>query len=175
MMTDVTVATQTQLFLWSLVLGAGLSVLYDFLRVLRIEVKHRPLAVSLEDIFYFLVCAAVTFGFVLKDNRGDVRAYIFIGEAIGWIIWHMTIGEMAVTVSAAVFGVIKRIVLFWGKILLFPAVCIFRVLKRVWLPLQRKSQRFSKKVIQKGKYNLKRRRMMLYNLFSQFRKTKTPQ
>ena len=75
MMTDITVARETQLFLYSLLVGAGLSLLYDLLRVLRLQMRHRPLAVTLEDVAYFLVCAMVTLGFVLKDNRTGARIY----------------------------------------------------------------------------------------------------
>lgn len=56
MMTDVTVAKETMLFFQSLILGAGLSLLYDVLRIIRRETRHQAVAVSLEDIVYFLVC-----------------------------------------------------------------------------------------------------------------------
>lgn len=70
MMTDVTVAKETMLFFQSLILGAGLSLLYDVLRIIRRETRHQAVAVSLEDVVYFLVCGMVTFGFILKDNSG---------------------------------------------------------------------------------------------------------
>ena len=79
MMTDLTLAKETRLFLLSIVVGVGLSLLYDLLRVLRLQTRHRPIVVSLEDLLYFLVCAAVTFGFALKDNSGQIRGYILIG------------------------------------------------------------------------------------------------
>ena len=91
MMTDLTLAKETRLFLLSIVVGVGLSLLYDLLRVLRLQTRHRPIVVSLEDLFYFLVCAAVTFGFALKDNSGQIRGYILIGELLGWGCWHLTV------------------------------------------------------------------------------------
>lgn len=39
MMTDVTVAKETMLFFQSLILGAGLSLLYDVLRIIRRETR----------------------------------------------------------------------------------------------------------------------------------------
>lgn len=74
MMTDLTLAKETRLFLLSIVVGVGLSLLYDLLRVLRLQTRHRPIVVSLEDLLYFLVCAAVTFGFALKDNSARSAA-----------------------------------------------------------------------------------------------------
>ena len=68
MMTGITIAKETRLFLLSLAVGAGMSFLYDLLRVLRRRTAHRAAAVSLEDILYFLLCALLHFAFVLKDN-----------------------------------------------------------------------------------------------------------
>ena len=42
MMTDLTLAKETRLFLLSIVVGVGLSLLYDLLRVLRLQTRHRP-------------------------------------------------------------------------------------------------------------------------------------
>lgn len=58
--------------------------------------------VSLEDLLYFLVCAAVTFGFALKDNSGQIRGYILIGELLGWGCWHLTAGELAVKIASGI-------------------------------------------------------------------------
>ena len=55
MMTGITIAKETRLFLLSLAVGAGMSFLYDLLRVLRRRTAHRAAAVSLEDILYFLL------------------------------------------------------------------------------------------------------------------------
>ena len=84
MMTGITIAKETRLFLLSLAVGAGMSFLYDLLRVLRRRTAHRAAAVSLEDILYFLLCALLHFAFVLKDNRGQLRGYILVGELLGW-------------------------------------------------------------------------------------------
>lgn len=66
MMTGITIAKETRLFLLSLAVGAGMSFLYDLLRVLRRRTAHRAAAVSLEDILYFLLCALLHFAFVLR-------------------------------------------------------------------------------------------------------------
>lgn len=172
MMTDVTVAKETMLFFQSLILGAGLSLLYDVLRIIRRETRHQAVAVSLEDIVYFLVCGMVTFGFILKDNSGQVRGYIVVGEVIGWIICHMTVGEAAVRIFVWVFDLVKRIVCFWILILISPFVWIGRRFCRLIRKIEKRLCINLKKVMQKEKYNLKRKRMMLYNLDSRFRKTR---
>lgn len=170
MMTDLTLAKETRLFLLSIVVGVGLSLLYDLLRVLRLQTRHRPIVVSLEDLFYFLVCAAVTFGFALKDNSGQIRGYILIGELLGWGCWHLTAGELAVKAASAVFTLVRRALSAVMRVVLFPLYCVWKLARGLLRLLSRPIKLFLKKVIQTQKYNLKRKQMMLYNLSSQFQK-----
>lgn len=165
MMTDITIAKETQLFLWSLLLGAGLSVLYDVLRVLRLETHHRNAVICIEDILYFLVCSVITFGFLLKDNCGEVRGYVLIGELIGWVLWHLTIGSAAVHICAVVFSAVKHFLIFLFKIIFSPICCVFRFISKIL-------KKFTKKVLQKEKYNLKHKRIMMYNLFNRCKNTR---
>ena len=172
MMTDITVARETRLFFCSLVLGAGLSVGYDFLLVLRLQTKHRSAAVSLEDFLYFLFCAAVTFGFVLKSNRGSVRGYLLVGQLLGWLCWHLTLGEWMVRLADAVVSLVRRLIAWCIRVVLFPLRLllqpVWRVFGRFWRRFRRDSKKVLEKVVEKGKYGLKRKRMMLYNLSSRF-------
>ena len=165
MMTDLTLAKETRLFLLSIVVGVGLSLLYDLLRVLRLQTRHRLIVVSLEDLFYFLVCAAVTFGFALKDNSGQIRGYILIGELLGWGCWHLTAGELAVKIASGIFALLRRVVLAVARVALFPFYCLWKLALKILGLLSRPM-----KLMQTQKYNLKRKQMMLYNLSSRFQK-----
>ncbi len=165
MMTDITIAKETQLFLYSLALGVGLSACYDLLRVIRGQTRHRAGTVCAEDILYFLLSSVVTFGFLLRDNCGEVRAYLLAGELIGWILWHCTLGAAAVAVCGKIVSVIKRILFFWLRLIFSPVVGVLRFAGRFL-------QKFLKKVVQKQKYNLKRERIMMYNLLIRWKKTR---
>lgn len=172
MMTGITVATETRLFLLSLAVGAGMSFLYDLLRVLRRSSAHRAAAVSLEDIFYFLLCALVNFAFVLKDNSGQMRGYILVGELLGWVCWHLSVGAVLVEAGSRLLGVVQRIVTAALRVLLFPIYCLYRLVRRMSAGLSKALGKILKKVLQKGKYALKRKRLMLYNLNSRFKRVK---
>ena len=120
MMTGITIAKETRLFLLSLAVGAGMSFLYDLLRVLRRRTAHRAAAVSLEDILYFLLCALLHFAFVLKDNRGQLRGYILVGELLGWVCWHLSAGAVLVEAGSRLLGIVQRVVAGILRVLLFP-------------------------------------------------------
>ena len=161
---------QVQTIAAAFAMGCAAALLYDLLRVLRLQTRHRPIVVSLEDLFYFLVCAAVTFGFALKDNSGQIRGYILIGELLGWGCWHLTAGELAVKIASGIFALLRRVVLAVARVALFPFYCLWKLALKILGLLSRPMKLFLKKVIQTQKYNLKRKQMMLYNLSSRFQK-----
>ena len=84
---------QVLIFAYSLALGLVLGFSYDIFRVLRIIINSKNIAVFLQDVLYFMVSGILTFLFVLAVNSGEARLYILAGEAVGWILYHVTLGE----------------------------------------------------------------------------------
>ncbi len=85
---------QLLIFGYSCVLGAGLGLLYDFFRIIRMMINPRNIAIFVQDVIYFIISGVITFLFVLGFNRGEARFYILAGEGIGWILYHITLGEL---------------------------------------------------------------------------------
>lgn len=81
------------IFGYSCLLGVGLGILYDIFRIIRMLINTRNITIFLQDIIYFIVSGFVTFIFVLGINEGQSRFYILAGEGIGWIVYHITLGE----------------------------------------------------------------------------------
>ena len=146
-----------------------MSFLYDLRRSTR-RTAHRAAAVSLEDILYFLLCALLHFAFVLKDNRGQLRGYILVGELLGWVCWHLSAGAVLVEAGSRLLGIVQRVVAGILRVLLFPLYCLYRLMRRISAALSKVLEKILKKVIQKGKYTLKRKRLMLYNLIGRFKR-----
>ncbi len=84
---------QFLMVLYSLMLGAFLGVFYDIFRILRLLINPKNLSVFIQDIIYFLISGFVTFVFVLIMNSGESRFYILAGEALGWILYHVSLGD----------------------------------------------------------------------------------
>lgn len=89
-----TLAMQLLIFGYSCALGAGLGLLYDFFRIVRMMINPHNIAVFIQDVVYFIISGIITFLFVLGFNSGEARFYILAGEGIGWIIYHITLGEV---------------------------------------------------------------------------------
>lgn len=172
---ELQVSAQTFLFLESCLLGAVLGVIYDIFRILRISFKNGSFLIFLEDALFFFICAILTFCFMLTTNDGQVRFFILLGEGIGFILYHCTIGVLVMKISKLIIRFIGRLFSLLYKILLAPFVRLFRFLFRKCSPLFKKISGNCKKIKKKAKFNLKERRIVLYNLFCRKKKKKNGQ
>ncbi len=94
---------QSMIFIFSCLLGAALGFVYDCFRFIRMMINPRNIFIFAQDIIYFFISAVITFLFVLVFNDGESRFYILAGEGIGWIVYHLTLGEF-------IYGYSQRIV-----------------------------------------------------------------
>lgn len=67
---------EAALALMSFLLGAVLMISYDLLRLFRLLVPHGSLWTGLEDFFYWIYCAVMTFSLLFWENSGVVRGYV---------------------------------------------------------------------------------------------------
>lgn len=93
-MSRLSVSDQTVYFLCSIVLGLVLGALYDLLRAVRMLLRSRSVSVAVTDVVFFTVCGVITSLFALPFNKGDVRAFIVFGEAVGFVSYRLTLGSI---------------------------------------------------------------------------------
>lgn len=103
-------ADQTVYFLFSLLFGAVLSAIYDVIRILRFAGINKPVHIIVTDILYFVFCALLTFLYALPFNNGGVRYFVLFGEAVGFVVYRFTVGE----VNSRIY---KLIIAFFSKII----------------------------------------------------------
>lgn len=168
----VEVNTQTTVFLQSLLLGFALGLLYDVFRVLRLAVRHSSLAIFLEDISFFAVCAVLTFLFSLSAVSGRVRVFLVIGEFLGATVYYVTLGVLVMRVSKPLIRVVKAILRLLYRIFIHPIFCLIRWILRLTHKMEQKFSTRAKKVRANAKYSLKRQSILVYNLFVNKVKTK---
>ena len=87
------VTSQITIFLFSMLLGAFLSLFFDGFRIMNAVLKVNLKRIFFEDVIYFVLSAIITFTYILVMNSGEIRVYIVLGEAIGWLIYRVTIGK----------------------------------------------------------------------------------
>lgn len=83
-----TIRYEARLFLLSIATGAGLLLVYDFLRIFRLFVRHKSWIVGAEDLLYGVYCSCMTFSLLYEQNDGNLRGYVIAGVAAGMIIFQ---------------------------------------------------------------------------------------
>lgn len=94
--------------------GACMAAVYDVFRVLRRVIPHNTVAVSTEDLIFWICMGLPAFGFVLFINDGVFRLYFVLGIMLGIFVYRETLGRLIVT---ALSFLLKKIVKFFTFIL----------------------------------------------------------
>lgn len=92
-------------FLSALMLGAILSLIFDFLRGIRKVIKHSEISIFIEDVIFSVFSAFMTFLLLLSRCNGEIRAYMLIGISAGFFAYRCTLSR---------FVFLKIIVKFFG-------------------------------------------------------------
>lgn len=113
-------------------------VLYDVIRIIRRVMPHGILAVTLEDIAYWIATSLLVFQLLYRENDGAVRGYALLAVAVGMLLYHQTVSSWLVI---HISGILRW---FFG-ILLKPFTAIYRKVVQVL----RMAGRFYKKKLKK--------------------------
>lgn len=107
---EYTFSEQSFAFLYSIILGAGLSFVYIPLKIIRVTLNPKKAVVILLDILFMLISAFATFLFALAFLNGSVRFYMILGEITGFLLLELTAGKIILKASVPVIKfVIKSI------------------------------------------------------------------
>lgn len=104
-----TAGEQTKLFLISCLLGIPVGIAFDVFRVIRIALPHNKFIVALEDILFMLLYASFIVSFSVIASRGEFRFFYIAGNALGFITYYLTIGNILVKAFQKIFSLIHKI------------------------------------------------------------------
>ena len=93
---------EVRLVWMSFVLGFILMASYDLLRWFRFFVPHGLVWTGIEDFFYWICAAVMTFLLLFYENSGIVRAYVIACVFFGMIFYDKII-------SRNVFYLLKKL------------------------------------------------------------------
>ncbi len=153
--TDI-IGDQWIIFIKAIFLGLILGGCYDAVRVVRTIIPFGKMMFIASDFIYCIWAAFLMFSFLLNENFGIPRFYIFLGAAIGAFGWYSTVGKINMAIA-------KRL----GKILRIifrPIFKIFRKNFELFKIYIRKAKIFYKKAVFKPKNLLKKKTEMVYNI-----------
>ena len=128
--TDI-IGDQFELFIKSVVLGIILGGCYDFFRIVRTVFRFGKKLYITSDFLYCLWAGFLMFSFLLNENFGSPRFFIFLGGASGFLLWYFSVGRITLPAAKALRKILMKI--------LSPFLMIFRkiikiVKKRLIIP-----------------------------------------
>lgn len=106
---ELSFAQQSGAFLWSVALGTALAVLYGVLKFIRFSFSPGRAAVFLLDVLFMLVCAVSCFLFSVGFIRGYVRFYVFVGAALGFAAYRLSLGKLTFLLYSRVVPLCRKI------------------------------------------------------------------
>ncbi len=73
--------------LYALIMGIFITFLYDVLRILRRVIPHSGFFVSLEDLGFWIYCAARVFLLLHRESDGSLRWFAVLGAIFGMYLY----------------------------------------------------------------------------------------
>lgn len=123
-------------WLYCFLTGIGITVVYDFLRMIRRVVRHRYFVVAVEDIAYWIFVSVVLFLLLYHMNNGTLRWFAVFGLLIGMVFYKKIFGDFLVIFMSTFLGRILHLVV---RIITPPLKLVksaffkgFRALRRAW-------------------------------------------
>lgn len=92
----------------ALILGGLMGLSYDLIRCVRRIVPHNLFFLSVEDFVYWLVWTGIVLDSVSNYNYGELRLYIFVAMALGFLIYRGTIGWVLMKLFHYIWGMVKK-------------------------------------------------------------------
>ena len=154
---------QTMFFLQSVLLGFAFGLAYDCFRIARIAVRTAAWAVFIQDILFFFLCAVSTFFFMLRTIDGQLRFFILMGEALGALLYFLTLSILVMKVSTALINAVKAALRFVFYRIFLPVWRLLYAIVAIIMRPVRFLSHFIRKNAKRCKYRLKVRRKVLYN------------
>lgn len=107
-------ASENQFLLYSLFTGIFITFVYDLLRIFRRVVPHRLFFVSLEDLAFWIYCAAEVFLLMYRVSNGTLRWFAVMGALTGMFLYIKLVSPLFVKYASLVLSKIAGLM---GKIL----------------------------------------------------------
>ena len=143
-MWEISVGNQVATLALSLCLGFILCLIYDVLRAMRKTGFNSFLAVFITDILFWIFVAFITFIFLMSRTNGEIRAYVLLGELIGFIVFRFTASKLWFKSLCVCFKLFVRVKRF-----------LRRKTNIIYLKLENFITRFLKQTLLKSKNVLK--------------------
>lgn len=116
--------------LYALIMGAYITFVYDNLRVFRRVVPHGSLLISLEDLGFWVYCAAEVFVLMYHESNGMLRWFAVFGALVGMLVYKKLVSPFFVRYVTLILRKLLQILGNIGNCALSPLAHTIRKAQR---------------------------------------------
>lgn len=149
------ITNQAFLFLVFVVIGLIIGLLFDIFRILRISFKTKDVVTYIEDILFWIITGILVLYSIFIFNNGEIRFFIFIGIAIGVILYIMLFSSYIIKYSVYIINFIKKVTGIIFNIILIPLRYLRKIFKKIFFKpisfITINIRKFANKIINKMK------------------------
>ena len=155
---------QAAIFVQTIIIGLCAGLFYDVFRVMRLYIRHTNMVIHAQDIFFWLCMATAVFYIFLNRHYGEIRAFCFIGLALGMLLYFAALSALFTRGACAVINFIIKVIKWIFNLLSIPFKALYNLLKRPAAFIKSKIIKFFvylKKVLQNIKNYVKIKMLLL--------------
>lgn len=127
------IKNQAYLFLIFVINGLIIGFMFDIFRILRISFKTKNFITYIEDIIFWILTGLLVLSSVFVFNNGEIRLFMFLGIAIGVIIYLIIFSRHIIDFAVYVIKIIKKLFKRIFTIILLPFKFIKKLLRKIFL------------------------------------------
>lgn len=117
--------------------GVGMGTVFDGYRVVSSQLRLPRWLLPLFDVAYWALAAVIVFRLLYASNNGEVRAYVFLGLAIGAILYYWLFSALVISFVKWLIDAIRAVLSFLEKLfrllIVKPVLLLLKFLRMVLL------------------------------------------
>ena len=122
---------QAYVFLIAVYVGIMTGLIYDVFRVIRYLSKPDKWITGLIDLTFWIIVIGLSFFVFYYTNYGEVRFYNFVGIALGWLLYAITLSRWIIIALKFIFKMLQKIFLICIKIISWPVQMPINMIKYI--------------------------------------------
>lgn len=113
--------------------GLGMGAVFDGYRVVSNELRFPRWWLPVLDVVYWMVSAVMVFRMLYASNNGEVRAYVFLGLAVGVIFYSWLLSKPVIGLVKWLIEAVRALISFIWKlihvIVVKPILLLYKMVK----------------------------------------------
>lgn len=109
-------ASENIFLFYALIMGIFITFVYDILRIFRRILPHNNFWVSVEDLCFWVYCAAEVFLMMYHESDGTLRWFAVLGALVGMMVYKKLVSPFFVKYVSLglgkLFGILGKFVRF---------------------------------------------------------------